>query len=356
MPYSPRGRDAMRMRNGDRRLRGVAAAGLVALLLASAAAVNGQSVSDFDRFQLYNACRPMGLRGGFGGSGHKDSFNFEMTTAPILPAVKSRLREERLYSPLKSASNGAFLEVSVAIGEVSPDTATHIAFLQYHKPVTDPASGLENTAATWKQDMSSCCNSHDPESIRESVTYLVDRFLEEYRRVNGKDCRPPSLTATGRLSCAGQWGGTECWMELSNAPGCYVWNSVLLPEQTVTWTGECAGEVAQGQGTLKWVWDRGRGKETAEETGYLEAGKNRQGQWITRYGNGTVQEGPYVEGKRHGQWIIRRADGAVHEGSYVEGRRHGRWVTRGQSGKQEVVTYKNGKLTSTSGDELISSE
>ena len=210
----------MRMRNGDRRLRGVAAAGRVALLLASAAAVNGQSVSNFDRFQLYNACRPMGLRGGFSGSGHEDSFNFEMTTAPILPAVENRLREERLYSPLKSASNGAFLKVSAAISEMSPDTATHIAFLQYHKPVTDPASGLENTAATWKQDIGSCCNSHDPESIRESFTYLVDRFLEEYRRVNGKDRRPPSLTATGLISCAGEWDGAECWMELSNAPGC----------------------------------------------------------------------------------------------------------------------------------------
>ena len=148
-------------------------------------------------------------------------------------------------------------------------------------------------------------------------------------------------------------------MELSNAPGCYVWNGFLLPDQTVTWTGECAGDLAQGQGTLKWVW--GRGKETAEETGYLEAGKNRHGQWIGRYGNGTVHEGPYVEGKRHGQWITRRADGAVVEGSYVEGKRHGRWVTRDKSGKREVVTYKSGKVTftsvrSTSGDVIISSE
>ena len=149
-------------------------------------------------------------------------------------------------------------------------------------------------------------------------------------------------------------------MELSNAPGCYVWNGFLLPDQTVTWTGECAGDLAQGQGTLKWVWDRGRGKETAEETGYLEAGKNRQGQWITRYENGAVSEGPHVEGKRHGQWIVRSADGAVHEGSYVEGKRHGRWVTQDPSGKREVVTFKNGKTTftsvrSTSGDVIISS-
>ena len=187
-----------------------------------------------------------------------------------------------------------------------------------------------------------------PNVSSEVLTLDLDRFLEEYLCVNEEDCGPSSFTATGRISCAGQWGGTECWIELSNTPGCYVWNNFLLPEQTVTWTGECAGDVAQGQGTLKRVWDRGRGKETAEETGYLEAGKNRHGQWIRSYGNGTVHEGPYVEGKRHGQWIIRRADGAVHEGSYVEGKRHGRWVTRDKSGKPEVVTYKNGKVTATS--------
>lgn len=131
-------------------------------------------------------------------------------------------------------------------------------------------------------------------------------------------------------------------MELSNVPGCYVWSGARLPEQTVTWTGECAGELAQGQGTLKWAWDRGRGEETAEETGHLRAGKKWRGRWIRRYGNGTVQEGEVVEGKRHGPWVIRGADGAVVEGSYVEGKRHGQWVTRHKTGKRQVVTYKHG--------------
>ena len=44
----------MRMRNGNRGFRGVAA-GLVALLLVSATDVSGQSASDLERFQLYNA-------------------------------------------------------------------------------------------------------------------------------------------------------------------------------------------------------------------------------------------------------------------------------------------------------------
>ncbi len=352
----------MRMRNGNRGFRGVAA-GLVALLLVSATDVSGQSASDLERFQLYNACRPMGLGGGGGGSIDAGAAEPEeaIQLSPVLDVAKSRLRAERLSSSLKSESNGAFLKVSIDVRAVSPELVAHAISLEYHKLVTDPASGLENMAPTWRISSVECCGAHDPERISEVLTSDLDWFLEEYRRVNEEDCRPPSFTTTGRLSCAGQWGGTECWMELSNPPGCYVWNGFLLPDQTVTWTGECAGDLAQGQGTLKWVWDRGRGKETAEETGYLEAGKNRQGQWITRYENGAVSEGPHVEGKRHGQWIVRSADGAVHEGSYVEGKRHGRWVTQDPSGKREVVTFKNGKTTftsvrSTSGDVIISSE
>ena len=115
---------------------------------------------------------------------------------------------------------------------------------------TDPASGLEKLTPTWITSSIVCCDPLDPESISEHLPGHLDFFLEKCRQVNEEDCRPASLTAAGRLSCAGQWSGTECWMELSNAPGCYVWNGALLPEQTVTWTGDCAGELAQGKGTL----------------------------------------------------------------------------------------------------------
>ena len=88
----------MRMRIDDRRLREVMVVSLLALLLASATPVNGQSVSGFDRFQLSNACRPMGLRGSFGGSGHEDTFDFNGLTESVLPDVKSRLSPTNMAS------------------------------------------------------------------------------------------------------------------------------------------------------------------------------------------------------------------------------------------------------------------
>ena len=171
--------------------------------------------------------------------------------------------------------------------------------------------------------------------------------------------------------CVGQPKGTSCWMELPDQPGCYVWNSSVQPDKTVTWTGGCVEGLAQGTGTLKWVWDGG--KRTVESTGLLREGKRhgqwvlrdaygnvfegpyvegtRHGQWVWRMVDGNVfegpymeGEGPYVEGTRHGQWVFRFRDGSVWEGPFVEGKEHGRWVIRRVDGSTEVTIYNRGEI------------
>ena len=150
-------------------------------------------------------------------------------------------------------------------------------------------------------------------------------------------------------TCAGQPKGAECWKALTGQPGCYVWDNYLITDQTVTWTGTCSGGRAQGEGTLKWVWEDG--EKTLESTGSLTDGKahgpwvlrladtvdgKRHGQWVLRLATavalcgrqGTASgscrtEGPYVDGKRHGPWVLRLADGGVQEGPFVEGKKHG---------------------------------
>ena len=95
--------------------------------------------------------------------------------------------------------------------------------------------------------------------------------------------------------CAGEPEGTEYWMALANHPECYVWNPNLQPDETVTWTAECSGGLAQGTGTLTWVL--GSGKRANK--GLLQDGK-MHGHWVESSANGTVREGSYVDGKRHG--------------------------------------------------------
>ena len=105
-------------------------------------------------------------------------------------------------------------------------------------------------------------------------------YIEALELLNAAEAE----TFNAAQTCQGKSKGSECWKELANQPGCYVWDNDLVPEQTVTWTGECAESLAQGTGTLKWVRDGG--KKTTESTGQLQAGKS------------------------HGRWVLRLADGA----------------------------------------------
>ena len=63
----------------------------------------------------------------------------------------------------------------------------------------------------------------------------------------------------------------------------------------MTWTRTCYEGRAQGEGTLKWVWEGGN--QTLEETGSLTDGKPH-GQWVRRHVNGNVGEVLYVEGEK----------------------------------------------------------
>ena len=168
------------------------------------------------------------------------------------------------------------------------------------------------------------------------------------RRVESRAPQPPRQAEQGRPSgisagqtCAGKPQGAACWMELANQPGCYVWNPNLQTDETAAWPGECSGGMAQGTGTLTWVWGRGK-KHKREDTGRLQDGK-QHGQWVERFASGTVQEGPYVDGKKHGHWVVRSANGNVAEGSYVNGKEHGDWVFRFANGSVREGSYVDGK-------------
>lgn len=164
-------------------------------------------------------------------------------------------------------------------------------------------------------------------------------------------------------SCTGMPQGSECWMELSNHPACYVWIDRMSDVEPASWSGECRNGLAQGAGTFAWKQD----DDSSGRTGFMVDGK-RHGQWTLRRPNGDVFEGPYVDGERHGQWVFRQSNGLVvegpyvdgkqrggqfvyrfpngdvHEGPMVDGERHGQWTLRYYAtGITETVTYVRDK-------------
>ena len=177
--------------------------------------------------------------------------------------------------------------------------------------------------------------------------------------------RPSGVAVRPSRTCAGKPAGATCWMELSEQPGCHLWNSGFVLSATVTWTGECVGSVAHGTGTISWVWDGNR----LTQTGRLVDGKmnghwviryangnvgegpmvngERNGHWVWRYPDGYFAEGPYVDGLFNGRWIIREGNGTVSEGLLVDGERHGNWVIHWANGNVEDRLYEDGRMVSS---------
>ena len=184
----------------------------------------------------------------------------------------------------------------------------------------------------------------EPERAMESVVRylrLGGREAEHYTEALELLNRAESgklLPARVEPSCEGQAEGAECWKELASHPGCHVWDNHYYADQTVTWTGECNGGLASGTGTLTWVRD---GKEN-KYTGLLRDGKEH-GQWVLRFADGNVSEGPYVDGKRHGDWVMRDADGNTGEGPFVDGKHTGHWVVRRADGDVYEGPFVDGK-------------
>lgn len=115
---------------------------------------------------------------------------------------------------------------------------------------------------------------------------------------------PGSYPATGKNHA---WA--QCWQELTEQPGCYVYRTHYHSGEKVTrGKGECRGGVI-ARGTL------------------------------TIEGNGGFFEGSFVDGKKSGRWNDRDAMGQIGEGPYVDGHRSGRWVERWPDGVEYDGSY-----------------
>lgn len=147
---------------------------LLGLLLATPLPALAQDESR-ERFQLFTRCAAMDLemtledRGDVLGS---------LTIDEIEQAVRSRLRAARVYR--EDANYLLVVRVDVV------DRAFQIG-LQYFKPVHDPVSDVRDFAATWQTGRAGTHGS-DAGFVISSISRAMDRFLDEYLRVNEAGC------------------------------------------------------------------------------------------------------------------------------------------------------------------------
>ena len=286
----------------------------------------------------------------------------ETSQASASPSTPTRSTGEVIAAVAELAVQGLQAYYLVKLME-DPQNIAHVA-PELQKLLGKMVSGLSAADLSNKEDAQVSLGALTAaERGRLSDLLREDQELPKQTRDALSDALRAKAAAPAvalEPKCAGAAKGARCWKDVADKPGCRVWDDYLIPGQTVTWSGTCSGGVVAGQGTLTWR----TGEESHTTTGTISNGKmhgewvarfadgwvhegpyrdgQRNGGWVERHTNGTVWEGPYVDGKMHGPWVVRFADGQLEEGPYVDGERNGRWVERFPDGDRLEYEYRNG--------------
>ncbi len=179
-------------------------------ILLTASTVQAQAVSDADRFELFNACRPMRLVVKALAS---DAQEIGLTEEPIQLAAESRLRAARLFyteprlddlsnetllaeyerrqalsAPERAMeeTNRAYYRAHLSINITIAGHA-YIIHVLYWKWVTDLATNSNGPAIMWNT-FDTGTHGRDAGFIIQRLSSLLDKFLAEYLRINESAC------------------------------------------------------------------------------------------------------------------------------------------------------------------------
>ena len=150
------------------------------LLLTSTSALSAE-VDDYDRFRLWNECRPMQLvvedYGNDAGAG-----TIDLANSALEVAMRSRLRAARLYTENNKEAGWSYLYINVNVVGRAFHTRT-----SYRKVVRDDATGLEYNTITWDLGFTGT-HGGDSGFVLSSLSQHADEFIDEYLRVNADAC------------------------------------------------------------------------------------------------------------------------------------------------------------------------
>ena len=149
---------------------------VVAKVMMISAPSLGKEATALDRFRLWANCNPMNL---VVEEQDKDAKTIGLETDEVTAAVRSRLRAARLFD----ADSLPYLYVSIYVA--SRAFSIRVKYYQWMK---DTVSGLSGYAVKWST-RSFGTHGDDPTFILSSLSGNMDRFLDEYLRVNASACK-----------------------------------------------------------------------------------------------------------------------------------------------------------------------
>ena len=147
---------------------------------------------------------------------------------------------------------------------------------------------------------------------------------------------PKCAELTGSYPATGDYHAfAECWQELDDETGCYVYRGHYHSGDSIRGSGDCSGGIVKS-GTLALYGGWG-----SSEGPYVDGKRN--GHWVIRNTRGGVRKGPYVDGKRNGYWEQRSGSSGSFKGPYVDGKRNGHWVLTSRFGNKKDICFRAGK-------------
>ena len=129
-----------------------------------------------DDFQLWNACKPTRL---VVEGLNNDAAEIGLTEERIETLARSRLRAARIYGNIVF---GTFLYVRVGVTSRAFNTS-----VEFHKNLFDSISERSGMASTWHSG-SFGTHGEDAGFILQDLSEHVDKFIDEYLRVNAEAC------------------------------------------------------------------------------------------------------------------------------------------------------------------------
>ena len=148
---------------------------------------SSDGVSDYDRFKLWNKCRPVNVSSNIGWIG--ETFRtMGLTRERIHITVKKRLSEAGIYGGERHLTASG-LDVGVSARIRNPMFQVELTLSLYMVNSLDRKKRPRQsyTLVSWKD---SIVTEHrgDVEIILRSVAELTDQFINEYLRVNTEAC------------------------------------------------------------------------------------------------------------------------------------------------------------------------
>ena len=156
--------------------------GLALAVPASAA----EKVTRLDRFYLWNYCRPLNLTVEVLSD---DARKVGLRESDIETAVRSRLRGARIYDEKRIPTlyvNVNVVGLAFAI-RVEFQRPVRVLNAPYWIEAVEMDPALVNLASTWDTGSVGTHGRHDA-YILSSVSRHVDKFIDEYLRVNADAC------------------------------------------------------------------------------------------------------------------------------------------------------------------------